>query len=191
MINLTPSDIIEHLFCPRFTYFQRMLHIAQHEGRHFKVQKGRAIHAQKTQVNPGYLRRKLGVTAKQSNQYLSNQTLRGEVDEVLFFARHQAAPLDYKFARYEGKTYDTYKYQLYCYAWLIEDNYGVEVSQGFLVYTRSRNHLVTIPIDQKAKALIKSTAEEIAQLVDKNIFPKATRSKKRCVNCTYKNICPQ
>ena len=106
-MNLTPSDIIEHLYCPRFTYFQRVLNMAQQEGRLFKVQKGRAVHEQKTQLNSAYLRRRLGVTAKQVNQYLTNEVLRGEVDEVLWMGEHRAAPLDYKFAQYKGRVYDT------------------------------------------------------------------------------------
>lgn len=190
-MNLTPSDIIEHLFCPRFTYFQRVLNIAQHEGRHFKVQKGREVHEQKTRLNPTYLRRKLGVTGKYANQYLTNDTLRGEVDEVLLLGDYKAAPLDYKFALYKGRVYDTYKQQLYCYAWLIEDNFEVEVKQGFLVYTRSRNQIVAVPIDAQAKELVKKTVAAMAEVVEGNIFPKATKFKKRCVNCTYRNICPQ
>jgi len=190
-MNLTPSDIIEHLFCARFTYFQRVLNIDQQEGRHFKVQKGRTVHEQKTKLNPNYLRRRLGVTTKLVNQYLTNEVLRGEVDEVLLMGEHRAAPLDYKFAKYEGRVYDTYKQQLYCYAWLIEDNFEVEVRQGFLVYTRSRNQLVTVEIDVQAKELIRKTVRDMEQIVHENVFPKATKYKKRCVNCTYRNICPQ
>ncbi len=190
-MNLTPSDILQHLYCPRFTYFMRVLQIDQHEERLFKVQKGRAIHEQKGQINQAYLRRRLGVTHQQLNQYLTNHTLRGEVDAVLWLGDHHAAPLDYKFAVYKDQMYDTYKHQLYCYAWLIEDNFEVEVKQGFLVYTRSSNQLVTVEIDDEAKAMVQQTVAEIAEVVNENIFPKATKSKKRCVNCTYQNICPR
>lgn len=189
-MSLTPSDIIEHLYCPRFTYFLRVLNIAQHEDRHYKVQKGREVHAKKTKVNAHYLRRRLGVTAKYANQYLTNEVLRGEVDEVLFLGNDEAAPLDYKFAKYEGKVYETYLHQLYCYAWLIEDNFGKEVKKGFLVYTRSRNHVEEVEIPPVAKEKVKKAVEEMAQIVGENFFPKTTKAKKRCVNCTYRNICP-
>ena len=45
--SVTASDILEHLFCPRFTYFQDYLQIPQHEEKRFKVQKGRTVHENK------------------------------------------------------------------------------------------------------------------------------------------------
>jgi len=45
--SMTASDILEHLFCPRFTYFQSYLQIPQHEEKRFKVQKGRTVHENK------------------------------------------------------------------------------------------------------------------------------------------------
>ena len=83
MFSLTPSHIIEHLFCPRFTYFEYVLRIPQYEERHYKVGKGREVHEQKARQNTTYLRRRLGVQEKYSNQYLTNDLLRGEVDEIL------------------------------------------------------------------------------------------------------------
>jgi len=58
--SVTASDLLEHLFCPRFTYFQGYLHIPQHEEKRFKVQKGRTVHEDKMRVNPEYLRKKFG-----------------------------------------------------------------------------------------------------------------------------------
>ena len=42
--SITTSDILEFLFCPRFTYFENYLDIPQHEEKRFKVQKWRMIH---------------------------------------------------------------------------------------------------------------------------------------------------
>ncbi|WP_299464156.1 CRISPR-associated protein Cas4 [uncultured Microscilla sp.] len=191
MISVTPSEIIAHLYCPRFTYFLRVLNIAQHEDRHYKVQKGRQVHESKTKLNPKYLRQRLGVVEKHTNVYLTNKTLRGEIDEVLMLANGRAAPLDYKFAVYEGRVYQTYLHQLYCYAWLIEDHFGVEVTEGFLVYTRSRNKVVPVEISPQAKQAVKTAVQEMVAVTNENIFPKATKSKKRCATCTYRNVCPQ
>ena len=191
MFSITPSQIIEYLFCPRFTYFEYVLRIPQYEERHYKVGKGREIHEQKAKQNMDYLRRKLGVQQKYQNQYLTNSFLRGEVDEILVLQNGTMAPLDYKFAKYEGKVYQTYLTQLYCYAWLIQDNFGVAVTKGFLVYTRSKNKLIEIAITEKNREQVQKTAESIQTILQKNSFPKATKSKKRCVSCTYRNICVQ
>ncbi|MEM1323959.1 MAG: CRISPR-associated protein Cas4 [Bacteroidota bacterium] len=190
-LSLTPSHIIQHLYCPRFTYFERLLRIPQYEERHYKVQRGREVHLQKARQNVEYLRRRIGAVAKHLNQYLTNGTLRGEVDEVLLLNDDTMAPLDYKFARYEDKVYSTYRTQLYCYAWLIESRFGRPVKRGYLVYTRSQNKLVEVPIARDHIAQVQRVVEDISTLLARHHFPRATKVKKRCVGCTYRNICVQ
>jgi len=189
MFSITPSHIIQYLYCSRFTYFEYVLRIPQNEDKYFKVTKGREIHEQKAKQNMEYLRRRIGVKEKYLNQYLTNDLLRGEVDEILLLENDTMAPLDYKFARYENKVYDTYKTQLYCYAWLIESNFPYKVRKAFLVYTRSRNKLVELEIGEDHLEKIQKAARDIQEIMATNRFPKATKYKKRCLNCTYRNIC--
>lgn len=189
MFSVTPSQIIEYLYCPRYTYFEYVLHIPQHEEKYYKVMRGRELHLQRARENVEYLRKRIGVVDKRLNQYLSNELLRGEVDEVLWLKDGTLAPLDYKFARYEDKVYETYKTQLYCYAWLIRENFGRPVERGYLVYTRSKNKLVEVEIGAQHVAAVERAARDIHHIVSKNFYPKATRFKRRCVNCTYRNIC--
>lgn len=153
--------------------------------------RGRHLHDDKTRMNKDYLRKKLGATEKFQEQYLTNQMLRGKVDEVLLLDDGTAAPLDYKFAQYKDKVFNTYKTQLACYAWLIEENFERPVNRGYLVYTRSKSKLIEVALDEKFKADVKEKAKEIVEIIDRNRFPKATRYKKRCLDCTYRNICIQ
>jgi CRISPR-associated exonuclease Cas4 len=188
-MNITPSQIIEYLFCPRFTYFEYVLCIPQYEERHYKVEKGRNMHALKMIRNKDYIRKKIAATGKHTDQYLANNMIRGKIDEVLELADGSMAPLDYKYAMYKDRVYDTYKTQLFCYAWLIEENFNKPVKKGFLVYTRSKNKLVEISIEDKDKDRVKQAGSDIINIISQNIFPKATRYKKKCVTCTYRNIC--
>lgn len=153
--------------------------------------RGRNLHEKKTRMNKDYLRKKLGVVDKYQEQYLTNSKLRGKVDEVLLLEGGTAAPLDYKFAQYKDKVFNTYKTQLACYAWLIEDNFNRKVNRGYLVYTRSKSKMVEVELDEEFKSTVKIQAEKIVSIIDENRFPKATRYKKRCMDCTYKNICVQ
>ena len=189
MISLTPSHIIEYLYCPRFTYFEYVLGIPQHEEKSYKVIKGREIHDEKLERNKGYLRKKVGTVNKHTDQYLTNGWLRGRIDEVLELQDGSMAPLDYKFAEFKDRIFETYQTQQYCYACLIEENFGKAVNKGFIVYVRSRHHLEEIPITAANKVEIKKCAEEIWAIIDRNFFPKGTKYKKRCVDCTYRNIC--
>lgn len=189
MITLTPSHIIQYLYCPRFTFFEYVLGIPQFEEKNFKVIKGREIHDQKLEQNKNYLRRRIGVTDKYLDQYLTNDLIRGVIDEVLVLEDGTMAPLDYKFAIYEDKIYETYRTQLFCYAWLIEDTFGKKVEKGFLVYTRSHHKLIEVKIEDSDKENVKYAVREIEKIIEGNIYPKATKYKSRCVNCTYRNIC--
>ena len=189
MISLTPSQIIAYRFCPRFTYFEYVLAIPEYEEKLFKVQKGRELHERKLKENIDYLRKKIGVVRKYLGVYLTNSYLRGEVDEVLELDDGSMAPLDYKFAEYKDRIFSTYKTQLTCYAILIEENYGRNVNRGYLVYTRSKNKLVEISISDADKKSVYQDIRDIIKIVEKNFYPKATKFKKKCVSCGYKNIC--
>ncbi|RZS98801.1 CRISPR-associated protein Cas4 [Cecembia calidifontis] len=189
MISLTPSHIIEYLYCPRFTYFEYVLGIPQYEEKHYKVIKGRELHDIKLERNKEYLRKKIGVQSKWLDQYLTNGYLRGRVDEVLLLNSGSMAPLDYKFAEYKDRIFDTYRQQLICYAILIEDNFNKKVNNGYLVYVRSKNKLVEVLISEKDKDLVRKSIGRIQEILEKNHFPKATKFKRRCLSCTYRNIC--
>lgn len=189
MQSFYPSQIIEYLYCPRFTYFEYVLRIPQNEEKFYKVMRGRELHDEKLERNKEYLRKKIGATDKWTDQYLGTDGLRGKVDEVLQLKDGTYAPLDYKFAVWKDKVYDTYRQQLYCYAVLIEETFNTKVEKGFLVYTRSKHKLIEVEIKESAKAEIKESMDKMLAIIEGNIFPKATKVKKRCVNCTYRNIC--
>lgn len=189
--SITPSEIIQYLYCPRFVYFEKVLGIPQYEEKSYKAMRGRYLHEKKTRINKSYLRKKLGVVNKYQEQYLTNDILRGKVDEVLELEDGTMAPLDYKFAQYKDKVFSTYRTQIACYAWLIEDNFKRTVNRGYLVYTRSMNRIVELEIDEGQKQEVKDKAKAIVDIIDNNRFPKATRYKKRCIECTYRNICIQ
>ena len=189
MPSLTPSHIIEYLFCPRYTYFEYVLRIPQFEEKYYKVQRGRNLHDLKLERNKAYLRKRIGATCKWQNQYLTNDHLRGVVDEVLELEDGTMAPLDYKFASYNDRVYETYKQQLFCYAVLTEENFSKPVHKGFLVYTRSKNKLVEIRVKPEDKNLIRESIRSVLALIEDNNYPRATRYKRRCLNCTYRNIC--
>ncbi|MCX6219414.1 MAG: CRISPR-associated protein Cas4 [Bacteroidia bacterium] len=188
-MSVTPSHIIEYLYCPRFTYYEYVLCIPQYEERHYKVERGRQVHDEKLERNKDYLRKKIGVVEKYADQYLTNELLRGSVDEVLLLNDGSMAPLDYKFAIFEDRIYETYRTQLECYAVLIEENFHKVVNKGFLVYTRSSNKLVEVEINESAKNDVRRICREVNEVIIQNYYPKATKFKQRCVECTYRNVC--
>jgi len=188
---ITPSEVIEYMFCPRFVYFMNVLKIDQHEHRRKLVNKGRDIHALKMVQNKDYLRAKIGVQDKHLDVYLGSESLRlvGRVDEVLILHDGCAAPLDYKYSYWEGRLFKTHKIQQTLYALLIEDNFAVPVHKAFIVYIRSKNYLLELPITQNMKDKAKNVLDEIFNIINLSMYPKAQRSKAKCEDCTYRNLC--
>jgi len=190
-LSITPSKVLEYLYCPRFIYFMEVLDIPQNEETRYKVMEGRNVHKIKALTNADYKRKKINVIKKEINQemYSNTYNIHGIVDEILFIADGTAAPLDYKFAQFKDKIYKTYRIQSAMYALMIKDNYGVEVTKGYLVYTRSKNHLEELIFTDEDFDSVKEIVQNIIDIVTKNIFPKRTRVRIRCSDCCYRNIC--
>jgi len=190
-ICITPSEVIEYLYCPRFIYYMNCLNIPQHEDERYKVMKGREIHEEKSKINREYLRKKLGCMAKDISVYLTSSVLhlKGEVYEVLSFPNGTLAPLDYKFAEYKDWVFQTHKYQSCLYALLIMENYGRDVDRGYVCYLRSKNFMKEIPFCSADFEKAKSLVREVLNIILKGYYPKKKSSLARCIDCCYKNIC--
>lgn len=182
--------MIEFLYCPRFTYFMKCLGIKQHEENRYKVQLGREIHEKRESHNKEYVRKKIGSLKKENEVSLISQRwgVKGKVDEIHYLEDGTLAPLDYKFARYEEKIYETYKIQMILYALMIEEIYGNIVKKGFLVYCRDGNKLVELQMSGEDKEEATEDLEEYKYVL-KGYFPRATKHKARCIDCCYENIC--
>lgn len=188
---LTPSEVLEHVFCPRFTWFMNVMHIAQHEDKRFKVLKGREVHRQRESENKGYLRRKIGVTQREISVYLASPQLRlrGVVDEVLWLKDGTLAPLDYKYTEVRDDVYKTHRVQLLIYALLIEVTYRAEVTRGYAAYIRGGNKLIEVSVTEEGRAEVMRLVDEIFDIIATGRLPARTRNRNQCADCCYKNIC--
>lgn len=188
---ITPSEVIEHLYCPRFTYFMNCLNIPQHEELRYKVLKGRELHERREDTNREYLRKKLGCIDKDISVYIASRKLgvRGIIDEVLYLSDDTLAPLDYKYAEYSDHTFETHRVQSVLYALLIMENFQKPVTKGFICYTKDGNKVKEIVYSEKDFCYAKGVVEEIFKVILKGYYPKKTRWQNRCIDCCYRNIC--
>ncbi|PMP86373.1 MAG: CRISPR-associated protein Cas4 [Thermodesulfobium narugense] len=188
---ITPSEIIEHLYCPRFTYFMHCLNIAQHEELRYKVLKGRELHENREKTNVEYLRKRLGCVRKEISVYIASKTLgvRGIIDEVLFLSDGTLSPLDYKYTECNDFIFKTHRVQSTVYALLIMENYGQEVKKGFICYVRGGNRIKEIIYSQNDFNFATEVIAEIFDIIIKGFFPKKTTWQNRCLDCCYRNIC--
>jgi CRISPR-associated exonuclease Cas4 len=187
---LTPSDLLEYLFCRRFTYFERYLQLPEFQERRAKVRRGRKLHAVREATNRSYLRKRLGVVDKRIDMSLASPQhyLRGRVDEVLFFADGTAGPLDYKFARDPGRVYTTLRLQSAVYGLLIREHFGVPVRRGYLVYTRSGNRVVELTYGPEDFRRVGRAVREVLEIIGRGKLPRRAPAS-RCADCCYRPIC--
>lgn len=190
-VSITPSEVMEYLYCPRFIYFMNCLAIPQHEEQRFKVMQGRNVHELKMRINRDYLRKKIGCVDKMIDVYMGSSVLhiRGVVDEVLLFEDGTAAPLDYKFAEYRGDIFEPYRYQSVYYGLLIRENLKREVKKGYICYIRSNNLLKEIEFHDEDFTRCREMIYEILNIAQFGYFPKRTRERGKCVDCCYRNLC--
>jgi CRISPR-associated exonuclease Cas4 len=188
---ITPSEVLEHVFCPRFTWYLNVQHIQQHEDKRFKVLKGREVHRRRATENRDYLRRKIGAVKRDIDVYLASPRLRlrGIVDEVLWLKDGTLAPLDYKFTGPREAAFKTHETQLVLYAMLIRETYNKPVERGFVAYVRGGSRLLEVPITADAIGRASSIIDQIFDIIQTGKLPRRTTSRLRCEDCCYKNIC--
>jgi CRISPR-associated exonuclease Cas4 len=188
---LTPSEVLEHVYCPRFTWFMNVQNIPQHEEKRFKVLKGREVHQRRETENKDYLRRKIGVVKRETGVYLASQRLRlrGIVDEVLWLKDETLAPLDYKYTEPQETVFKTHRIQVLIYGMLIHDVYEVAVTRGYVAYIRGGSKLLEVPVTDEAVGAVMKLVDEIFSIILTGRLPRRTPYRVRCADCCYKNIC--
>ncbi|MCL4492650.1 MAG: CRISPR-associated protein Cas4 [Nitrospirae bacterium] len=188
---ITPSEVIEHLYCPRFTYFMNCLNIPQHEELRYKVRKGRDLHQKRESSNRDYLRKRLGCIDKEISVYIASRELgvRGVIDEVLHLPDGSLAPLDYKYTEFREHTFETHKVQSVLYALLIMENYRKPVSKGFICYAKNGDTVKELAYSDSDFDYAKKLVKEIFTIILKGYYPRKIKWYNRCTDCCYKNIC--
>ncbi|MCB1765506.1 MAG: CRISPR-associated protein Cas4 [Candidatus Competibacteraceae bacterium] len=188
---ITPSEVLEHVYCPRFTWFMNVQNIPQYEETRFKVLKGREVHRRRATENRDYLRRKIGAVKREIEVYLASPALRlrGIVDEVLWLKDGTLAPLDYKYTEARDTVFKTHETQIVMYAMLIQEVYQQPVTRGFVAYVRDGSQLLEVAVTEERMAKVHLIVKQIFDIIATGRLPQRTAHRIRCEDCCYKNIC--
>ncbi|MCA9128991.1 MAG: CRISPR-associated protein Cas4 [Planctomycetales bacterium] len=191
--SITITHVLEHLYCPRFTYFEYVLTIPERQERRWKVERGRQVHLERSKMNKSYLRSKLNVVERQFDVPLASQSIgvRGVADEVLTFADGTMGPFDYKFAKAPKTPFRNQRMQCVLYGMLIAEWFGCEVNRCYLCYTRDNYHVVEVPITERARRDAMNVVQEVVEVIQHGYLPPPTTRSRRCIDCCYRNICVQ
>ncbi|RMG10475.1 MAG: CRISPR-associated protein Cas4 [Planctomycetota bacterium] len=190
---LPVTRVLEHAFCPRYTYYEEVLRIPQRQEIRYKVLEGRKVHARRERTNRGYKRKRLGVIEKLEDVALSSETLRlyGRIDEALRLADGTAAPLDYKFSPMPDKPRDYVVHQATAYALLLEETWGLPVRAAYVYYLREPRGHHRIETTPRRRASTRKLIRAMRSVREQACLPEPTRHRSRCRDCSFRTICPQ
>jgi len=188
---VTPYEVLEYIYYPRFSYFQNVLKIPQFEENRFKVKLGRQVHQKRIEQNREYVRKKIAAESKLIDVYLAAPQLRlkGRVDEILVMRDGSLSPLDYKFAPFRTKAYQTHIVQIVLYGFLIRACYTAKVTRGYIAYIRGGNNVIEVPMSDENEALARDALTSFFAILDQELQPPRTKYRTRCTDCCYRNIC--
>lgn len=180
--------MVEHAFCPKFTYYGQVLGLEQFEEKRGTVQSGKSMHKRRAETNRSYVLQ--GVEGKKLiGLKLHSQRLGlvGKIDEAIE-SENGITIIEHKYSD-RTKVGDTIQVQLGLLAILLEENFGKAVKTGIVVFTKERRESVTIDIDDSVREKALSMLNEVKLVIRSGKSPKSTFDG-RCLNCCYRKVCP-
>ncbi len=185
---LTAADFMNYEYCPRIVYFIHVLKQPQTKGskqkkgleKDFSFKKTKRTKIVKNYFFPSNLE-------KFYNVPLEDGDFATKVDCVAIDKPNNLAfPIQLKYSFQPNKIYRTQKLQLLLEAFLIEKLLKYSVSYGYIKYLKS-NSLVKVWLEDKK--MMFEIANQVKEIIRDETFPKATKYKKRCIDCCYRRMC--
>ena len=187
MFPLRVSDLKQYIYCPRIIYYYYVLPIPRRVTR--KMEYGKLEHVEISRLEK---RRRLkayglleGDRKFQVHLQSSRLGLHGLLDMIITTACGRYA-VEFKYSI--GKIGLHVKYQLAAYAMLLEESLRKPVRFGFLYLIPSKS-VVPIEITTGMRDYVKKTLSAMRNVISGEKIPGYVRSKRRCVNCEFKNYC--
>lgn len=185
---LTVTDVVEYIFCPKFTYFINVLGLDQYEQKRGTVTAGRKLHKQHERNNPNYIPyTNKGRKLVASKFYSEKLDLSGKIDEAI--------EMEDEIILIERKYSDIYDIsntllvQLGLLSILIEENLGKPVRKAVVIFNKTKRKQISVVIDDVVKNHSLEILEKTKKIIQMGIMPDADFDN-RCLNCCFRKICP-
>lgn len=187
--KITAADIMNYAYCPRIVYFTRVLKLPQTKGA--KQNKGLEkdfSFKKDTQRNKIVKGKSYNPCLKKIyNVSLETDEFATRVDCLIINEKlKESYPLQLKYSkRPQFSYYKTQKLQLMFEAMLIEKVIKYKVPYGYIKYALSGD-LVKVPLENKSE--LYAVIEKVKDIIQKEIFPPATKYKKRLIDNCYRKL---
>lgn len=187
-MSLSVTSVVEHAFCPRFTYFQLVLGIQQREEKRGTVIAGRELHRRHSTTNRNYII--AGVTGKkfvEAYMYSEKLQLSGKIDEAIETA-DEIIIIERKYSDYVNVG-ETLKTQLGLLALLAEENFNKRVKRAIVIFQKKHRVKIRVNITEKTKSFALKVLQNTRSVIQTGIMPRSKQDN-RCINCCYRKLCP-
>lgn len=180
----TPEAIRQHVYCPRITYFRYVDETPVQMT--IKMEKGvddheRTLRGKNTSTRSNVIRY---YNLRLENPYFR---LYGLLD-VMEVKDNEIYPVDRKTGKApEHGVYRPHRFQLVAEAFLMEANFGRDVSKGVIEYRNARKRVIILSIKDKLEFI--NIINELRQIVSQEKLPKPTSHIRKCTDCEYWKKC--
>ena len=185
-LELTVTDIRQHVYCPRIPYYRYTLPLERTVTA--KMDLGKEEHETTSAKEARRTLKAYGIKEGERrfgvDLYSENLGLRGKIDMVIF-TPHEVIPVEYKMAARIGLHH---KYQLTAYAMLAEHTFGGTVTRAFVYLTPVKKAL-EVPITGAMRAHVKKILAALHSSIENERLPRPTPHRKRCTDCEYRRFC--
>lgn len=187
--KITAADLMNYEYCPRIVYFTRVLKLPQTKSAKQKKGLEKDFNFKKDTNRNKIIKGKShnSDVKRKYNVSLQTEEFATKIDCLMINERlREAYPLQLKYAKKPScQYYKTQKLQLLFEAMLIEKVLGYNVPYGYIKYELSGD---LIRIELKDKQEMFETIEKVKFIIKNEIYPPATKYKKRLVDNCYRGI---
>jgi CRISPR-associated exonuclease Cas4 len=185
--RINALDLRQYCYCPRILYFTYVVPVP-HKAT-FKMNQGLEKHTvlEVLERRRTLQRYKLTGGKKLFGLYLTSEKLgiTGRPDMVIL-AKNLALPVEFKFG--SGTLRQGHILQLGAYGLLVEEHFGITVSQGIIFLVESEG-VRRVDIDQKLREKVLSAIRDIGEMIVEEKMPSGPTGVGKCLDCEYLNWC--
>jgi len=187
-MTLTVTDVVEYAFCPKFTYFINILRLSQFEQKRGTVSAGRKLHTKHEKNNLRYFPQGLKGKKITAHSYFSAKyDLSGKIDEAVE-SNDEVVLIERKYTD-NHEVYPALRIQLGLLAILIEENLHKPVRRVIVIFSKTKRKIIHISIDDSIRDESLRMLNDVKNTIKNEIMPESDFDN-RCLNCTFRRICP-
>ena len=187
-MTLNVTDIVEYAFCPKFTYFINILGLSQFEQKRGTVSAGRKLHNKYEKNNLQYLPQGLVGKKITAHNYFSKQyDLSGKIDEAVE-SDDEVILIERKYTD-NHNVYPALRIQLGLLSILIEENLHKPVLKAIVIFSKTKRKIIHVSIDDSIRDESLKMLNDVKNTIKNELMPESNFDN-RCLNCTFRRICP-